>query len=64
MLAPSNIVYNMVFDIIIKIEYVGVLMLLVAPGGARLPKRENNGRKTTQTRDGPNAQIRSYAGCA
>jgi hypothetical protein len=38
MLAPTNIVYNMVFDIIIKTEKRRLVMLLVAPGGARLSK--------------------------
>jgi hypothetical protein len=57
MLAPFNIVYNTVIDIMIRIEnFCGLVMLRTAPGrrGSR-PNRGNDGRKIIQTGDSPNA---------
>src|SRR5258707_14250272 len=60
MVAPFNIVYNTVADIIFIIEgFYQPVRPLAAPGGGALPNRGNYGRKTIQTRDSPNAEIRS-----
>jgi hypothetical protein len=57
MLAPTKIVYNTVIDIIFRIEnFSRLAMLQVAPERrTRRPNRGNDGRKTFQTGDSPNA---------
>jgi hypothetical protein len=66
MVTAFNIVYNTVVNFIVELDTVAALLCCWLVRGSRAYRRnrEDDGRKTSQTRDRPNAEIPPDTGVA